>query len=267
MRNLLATLSVLLGAYSSSLFAASTENYQMRVEYGPVQQQLKLDQYASTLKQGRVIEGLAELLNRVIDWPAPMILAVAQCGQPNAFYSKQHRGIVICYELIQRIFETVPKDRNLNGLTEDQKANTTAGALLTIILHETGHALVDLYNIPVLGKEEDVADQISTYILLGLPESKLLVLGGVTYFSFGKPMFDIIGKSIVDNRSMADEHALNQQRAVNIACWAWGRNPQEFGFVAKVSGLTRERAARCPEEYGQLEKAIKQLLGEHIHFQ
>ena len=267
MRILLVTLGVLLAVSSGIGRAAVPEKYRLRVEYGPVKQQPKLEQLASTLKQGRVMEAIADALNVMIDWPVPVLLGVAQCGQSNAFYSKEHKSIVICYELIQQIVERVPTDRNLNGLTEDQKSKAAIGALLTIILHESGHALVDLYEIPVLGKEEDVADQISTYMLLGLPDSQMTVLGGVIYFSFGKPMFDIIGSTLVNNRNLADEHALNRQRAVNISCWAWGRDPKRYGYLAKVSGLTRERAGRCAGEYSQLANAVNQLLGSHIHFQ
>ena len=32
-------------------------------------------------------------------------------------------------------------------------------------MHEMGHALIDLYDLPVLGKEEDAADSVATVFL------------------------------------------------------------------------------------------------------
>jgi hypothetical protein len=35
-----------------------------------------------------------------------------------------------------------------------------------MFLHETGHAVFDLLEVPVLGREEDAADLFSAYIML-----------------------------------------------------------------------------------------------------
>lgn len=32
--------------------------------------------------------------------------------------------------------------------------------------HEVGHALVDVLELPITGKEEDAVDQLSTYVLV-----------------------------------------------------------------------------------------------------
>ncbi len=42
-----------------------------------------------------------------------------------------------------------------------------AAATLFALLHETGHALIDLYQLPAAGREEEAADQIATLVLLG----------------------------------------------------------------------------------------------------
>jgi hypothetical protein len=39
------------------------------------------------------------------------------------------------------------------------------GTLRFVLLHELGHGFVDLYNMPVLGREEDAADRFATWWL------------------------------------------------------------------------------------------------------
>ncbi len=36
---------------------------------------------------------------------------------------------------------------------------------LQVTFHELGHGMFDIYNIPVLGREEDAADQMAGFIL------------------------------------------------------------------------------------------------------
>ena len=40
-----------------------------------------------------------------------------------------------------------------------------SGTLRFVLLHELGHGLIDLYGIPVLGREEDAADRFATWWL------------------------------------------------------------------------------------------------------
>ena len=41
-----------------------------------------------------------------------------------------------------------------------------AGVFAGVILHETGHALFDVLDVPIMGREEDAADEISTFVAL-----------------------------------------------------------------------------------------------------
>jgi Zn-dependent peptidase ImmA (M78 family) len=40
------------------------------------------------------------------------------------------------------------------------------GPVSLVFLHELGHALLDVLQIPILGREEDASDQLATYMLL-----------------------------------------------------------------------------------------------------
>ena len=44
------------------------------------------------------------------------------------------------------------------------------GRVVEVFLHEIAHGLFDLLKIPVLGREEDAADQVAAYVLVSLGE-------------------------------------------------------------------------------------------------
>lgn len=43
--------------------------------------------------------------------------------------------------------------------SKEEAVSSATGALLWIFLHETGHALADLLDLPLTGREEDAVDQ------------------------------------------------------------------------------------------------------------
>ena len=50
-------------------------------------------------------------------------------------------------------------------ITLDRDAQL-AGSFAGIILHESGHALFDILDVPIFGREEDAADEIAAFVAL-----------------------------------------------------------------------------------------------------
>ena len=48
---------------------------------------------------------------------------------------------------------------------EAERDEAVAGAFIFVFFHELGHALIDVYELPITGREEDAVDQLSTWIL------------------------------------------------------------------------------------------------------
>lgn len=134
-----------------------------------------------------------------------------------------------------------------------------AGALSFVYFHELGHAIVDLLDIPYFGRQEDVADQIATYVTLQFRDTRLTsnALVGALWFFRTKT-------AVYAKAHFADEHSLNEQRQFNIVCWAFGSNPRQYVGVAKYARLPKSRAMRCPSEYQDLKHAVEKLLGSKL---
>jgi hypothetical protein len=128
-----------------------------------------------------------------------------------------------------------------------------------ILVHEFGHAFVDAFELPVLGREEDAADAVATVFLTRA------VANGREYAFYAARFFNALSQR---QRKLAaadffDEHSLDKQRAYSIVCLIAGSSEQAYNDVAKLEILSPERQRRCPAEYEQKVKAVENLLKPH----
>lgn len=213
--------------------------------------------FEEILKNGRFLEGLSHALNGLVKVPQRVMLVAATCGGEDAFYDRAQKAIVLCYELIEQVSTRANRE-----LGNGQRANDrVAGALLFILFHELGHALIDLHGLPITGREEDVADQISLFLLLNSADRSLSfngLVGGVWYFGANVPLF-------FRRRHFADEHSTPLQRQFNFVCWAFGKDPSRFYRLTHVIKLPASRAQRCQDEYGKLERGVRNIIGDHLN--
>src|SRR5262249_19193594 len=117
------------------------------------------------LVQARLaLEKIQKILSPLL-LPQELTVKTAECGLVNAFYRREDSKptVTICYELLQHIRETLPKEKTSTGITPDDAA---ISQFLWLTLHEVGHATFDIFDVPIFGREEDAADNFATYILL-----------------------------------------------------------------------------------------------------
>ncbi len=212
-------------------------------------------------QRNRILENMAEQFSRRFSLSHPLKIGLGECGSPNAFYRSDAKIIVLCLDLITDLAARLSRDPSTRNLERESVQNIIAGALVFIVFHEMGHAIIDLESIPVLGRNEDAADAISTYLILqepGLAESG--VAGGIFFFS--KPTSAVPG--FFSQKHMSGEHALNPQRAVNLACAAYGKDPARFVWAMRAAQVSNERAGRCATEYAQLDRSVRDLLRKVI---
>lgn len=217
-----------------------------------------LRRVAHAMCEEKLINAFANIVNQTFKLPKPLAIVAAECGQSNAFYNRDKAAIVICYELAKEVFDRIERevltDRNAQG-------QVAAGALFFVFAHELGHAVINLYALPVLGREEDAADQIATFLLIVMaghrPEVAKYWTVGAHWFFSKRPLFFARGH-------FADEHSVNPQRQFNIACWIYGSDPNRYLQLAHYAKLPNSRAQRCPGEYKQMLNAAKQMLSPHL---
>ncbi|RRV81211.1 hypothetical protein EGJ13_17105 [Stutzerimonas stutzeri] len=141
---------------------------------------------------------------------------------------------------------------------------TVANAEFTL-MHEMGHLLISELQLPVLGREEDAADQLGFMGLFLLQQEQhrddfyAKLMDVADYWRMEWQNAERDGSPV----PVWDSHALDAQRFYNIACLAYGSDPDRLDWVLEVSGLPVERALYCPDEYEQVAHAV-QWFSEHF---
>ncbi len=227
-----------------------------KVVYGSVGDPVykKWQQY---FKESRTFETMTDELNEFLILPEDVTILLDECGERNAYYDPQDVQIVICYELIEYL------DNSFYDVTEtdEELIKASDDTTLFIFYHEMGHALVDILNLPITGKEEDAVDQLSTLILAESDdqgEGEVAALNGAIWF------FLTGSENEITELAFADEHSLDKQRFYNIACWVYGKNPERNSYLVEDGILPEDRAVRCGNEYEQISNSWAALLSPYV---
>jgi hypothetical protein len=198
-------------------------------------------------------QGLANSLNETFALPNDVYIAVGECGESNAFYDSGKKQLLMCYELyneLDGVFKgEYPK--------EAERDDAVSDAFVFIFFHELGHALIDVYELPITGKEEDAVDQLSTWILTDGTDGDTTAINGAIAFA-------LLADEGENGLAFWDEHSLNQQRFYNTICLVYGNNPKKYNDFVKNGTLPKNRAARCTGEYAQIDRAWSKLLAPFV---
>ena len=209
------------------------------------------------LKSRRVLENLRVFLS-MIRLPRILMLRLAGCdGDDDAWYSPEDLTVTVCYEYLEEVRKLAPQAATPAGVTPE---NAVLGPLAEVFLHEVGHALFDQLRIPILGHEEDAADQFAAFILVHLsPQTAREAMAGVAWM-YAQQAKD----AQLSETSLADVHALSGQRFFNTLCMAYGADPGMFKDLIERKLLPEERAEGCGDEYRQVAFAIQTLMSRYI---
>ena len=198
--------------------------------------------------------------------PEDLYIKTTSCnGIPNAYFFREDDKptIRICYEYLHAVHEMLPKETTPEGITPRE---ALVGQFLFTAAHEFGHAAFDIYNAPVLGRQEDAADQFATYFLLqfGGERAHELIRGAAyAYYNYvynrkDKP------KVTLPIAAFSSDHGTPEQRFYNLVCIAYGSDPKIFAKVIELNLLPEGRAKVCKYEYSNLRYAIETLIGPHV---
>ena len=122
--------------------------------------------------------------------------------------------------------------------------------------------MFDLLDIPVLGRQEDAADQFATYIMLkfGKDQARRLITGAAHSYK----RFLTHPKVTAPLAAFSDAHSPPAARFYNMLCLAYGADTDLFGDFVTKDYLPRQRAGNCRKEYGEIVYAFKTLIVPHL---
>jgi hypothetical protein len=219
-----------------------------------------------TMKAHHALETFRELLSP-FRLPEDLYIKAVGCdGVPNAYFFREKNDqatIRICYEYIKEVKDKLPKETTKDGI---DPRDALLGQVLFALMHEFGHAAFDIYQVPVFGKQEDAADQFSTYIMLqfgGEKTHRLIKGAAYSYDAFIKDLKDKPNVT-VPLAAFSSDHGAPEQRFYNLVCIAYGWDPQIFSMVIEKGYLPEHRAKVCKYEYSNLRFAFRKMITPHI---
>ena len=209
------------------------------------------------LKERRVLERLRAYLSP-LRLPTTLILKADGCdGESDAWYEESDHTVTVCYEYIDDLLRNAPEATTVAGVT---RQDAIVGPTIEVLLHEVGHAIFHLLKVPILGREEDAADQFASYMILHLDEdSTRQVVSGVGYMYWHE-----MQSQTQDLQQFANVHSVPAQRFYNVLCMAYGRDPRLFAYVVEGGYLPESRTETCGDEYKQVDYAVRKLIYPYI---
>ena len=181
-----------------------------------------------------------------------LILALAACGPA-----------LICNP--SRAESPIPAIEALDEGKQGEAVDFVLGNAMFVLFHEAGHMLISEYQFPVLGKEEDAVDGLSTMVMLEAGDEaldKALTDAADGWFLSGAE-----AEAAGQEYAFWDEHSVDEQRAYSIVCMMVGQDPEGFKEFAASNELPEGRQEGCPSEYGKVKDAWTKLLEPHVRKQ
>lgn len=196
--------------------------------------------------------------------PRRLRYVTAECGEFGSFYRPADAEVVLCYETLRTLYERGRAQQLEGGLDDGHAYRYVRANIRFIVLHETGHALVHLLDLPVTGRQEDAVDQLAAILMLrfaALDETSAQVIGNLR-MAADWLLSRSTGAYNLD--AYADEHALGEQRYFNLQCLIYGTDPAAFASMVEAGDLTPSRAQGCARETRLATRAWLRLLLPHL---
>ena len=205
------------------------------------------------LAEHKVLEK-AQVFLSPLRLPREITLRTAECGASSVPYDAQKGIITICYEAVADI-QALAKGSSTDP---NDLASLVTGGVVEEVLHRMALAILQVFDIPVWGRQEDAADMLGAFLMMQFDErtANVVLLGAAQLFVYKT---SALGK--VDYASDVSPPA---QRFYNFLCIAVGNDLLDFGGLVEKGLLPKERAQGCRDEYEKVRRAFDMRVMPHV---
>jgi hypothetical protein len=217
------------------------------------------------MKQRGALETIKNLLSP-LRLPVGLHIKTVGCdGVSNAWYERDSGipTVRICYEYLQEIWDGLPKQTTPTGVTPHE---ALIGQFLFAALHESGHAVYDIFDVPIFGHQEDAADNFAAYKMLHMfADQPHRLIQGAAYSYRGVIEAHKSNPQVtLPLKVFSSVHGTLEQRYYNLICMAYGYDAKEFAAVVDEHLLPESRADDCPYEYHDMAYAFHTMIAPHM---
>lgn len=205
------------------------------------------------LEETEMPAAVAAYMDEEIDLPGPLVIRFG--GRDGPVYDPRRSEIRVPYGFLAAV-----RDRILTtaGDAEDEDVNGAALEVLEHALyHEFAHHLINVFRLPVAGREEDAADEIAFLLLIELyEEGSAIALTAADAFW--------MSDAETGHVPFGSGHSLDIRRFEAGICLIYGSDPDRYHALAREAGLTEAGRQQCRSDYRYKREAWLNLLGPHL---
>ena len=209
------------------------------------------------MRANPLLVNVARGLDTAFRFPRRLDIHYSEVGEVNAWYSPSEHSVTMTYDLgvyLAKVFMQA-------GHSQEQSITMAVDAMVFVLLHELGHALVGELQLPVTGKEEDSADEFATMMAaMVLPDQSAPTARAAALW------FDLQGGQVQSVAQMKfwDEHSLDRQRTYRILANLYAHAPKQFRGVENSIPAERlqEAQLRWPGKLSRWQRLFSPWLEE-----
>ncbi len=182
----------------------------------------------------------------------------SKCKSIAAYYSSSSKSITLCYSTIEYFIDYA------NKVSDDgyERLDIVNSNVRFIIYHEVAHALIDIYKLPLLGREESAADTFAILMMLNDSNAN----NRNNYIEHVIKFYDTVREdkyvSADSKVGYWDEHMFFAQTYYDMICLAYGKDSNTYSMYKQ---LLHNRADRCAYEYNKQVDAFNELFKSYIY--
>lgn len=212
------------------------------------------------MQDARVLEDLAAHIEDTLTLPSDMGVVGKQCNTNNDFYDPPTNEIQLCYEAREHAEQLAAGSGGPDPVTP------AVDEAISAAYHELGHATLAVYDLAFTGREEDVADQLSAFMLLTPGADGKPYPNGVRIATNTAREWKLSAKESGDANELPfwDGHSMDITRMYNWECWIYGSDTAANASIVTSGDLPEDRAGNCEEEFQKMSRGWQQLLGSHL---
>lgn len=133
-------------------------------------------------------------------------------------------------------------------------SQATQDAMLHVLAHEMGHAVLREFDLPILGSEEVIADDFATwFVFTMLPDRAEAIVSAIATQEMVSD----------EETSMFGEYMPSDQRAGRMVCLLYGQDPDRFGNMAERFGLEGDEAAACRDSSSEIARSWRRTMAPY----
>lgn len=223
---------------------------------------IQLQSIVKRLQSDNSIQDTLSLMNSEFIFEQPLTIVFG--GDDGPLYDPATNEILIPYTFLDEVelrFKAVNYAGDDNGKTDPAAINQAVmDVVIHTLFHELAHALIANHELPIVGKEEDAADNLAAVLSIEYFEN------GAEIAISAAELFYLEGDEVTEfeEADFWDEHSLDLQRYYATLCHVYGSDDVNYAYLLKDTGFSTERGDFCISEYDTIANNWLTLLAPYM---